>query len=134
MLQRPGTPIVSFVIMLSLPLTGVTTLAHHSFAAIYDEMEPLRLEGTIEEIAWRNPHVTFTLTSHDSKGVVETWTFEMGAPRVLTEQFGWSVDMLEVGDHVTVEGFKARDRDRQAAAQYVTTQSGRRLLSVRPFR
>lgn len=108
--------------------------AHHSFAGVYDQTKPLKIEGIVMHVDWRNPHVVLQVTATDDRGVATEWSFEMGAPRVLTDRLGWSADRLKPGDRITVEGFLARSGGRQAAAQFVTTASGERLRSVLPFR
>lgn len=111
------------------------TAAHHSFAAEYDQTKPLRVEGTVVRLDWRNPHAILSVASVNTAGEKTTWTFEMGAPRVLTNRLGWSPDSVKPGDHVIVEGFMARNADAStAAAQHVTTAAGARLQSVLPFR
>ncbi len=108
--------------------------AHHSFAAEYDQTKPLRVEGTVVRLDWRNPHAILAVTSANAAGEKTTWTFEMGAPRVLTNRLGWSPDSVKLGDRIIVDGFLARNGGQGAAAQYVTTASGARLQSVLPFR
>ena len=109
--------------------------AHHSFAAEYDQTKPLRIEGTVVRLDWRNPHAILSVASVNAAGEKTTWTFEMGAPRVLTNRLGWSPDSVKLGDRIIVEGFLARNgASGAAAAQYVTTSSGARLQSVLPFR
>ena len=108
--------------------------AHHSFAGVYDQTRPLKIDGVVVRVDWRNPHVFLYVKSIDDAGAAIEWSVEMGAPRVLTERLGWSADRLKQGDRITVEGFLARSGGRQAAAQFVTTPSGERLRSVLPFR
>jgi hypothetical protein len=93
----------------------------------------VRVEGTVVRLDWRNPHAILSVTSVNAAGEKTTWTFEMGAPRVLTNRLGWSTDSVKLGDRIIVEGFRARN-GMGAAAQHVTTASGARLQSVLPFR
>ena len=128
------TPMRSLMAGLALLTIAGPVAAHHSFAGEYDQSRPLRIEGTVVRVDWRNPHVILTLASMTTPGVASTWTFEMGAPRVLTERLGWPKDALKPGDHIVVDGYYARNGGTQAAAQFVTTASGTRLRSVLPFR
>jgi hypothetical protein len=109
--------------------------AHHSFAAIYDQNQPIHVEGIVDRLEWKNPHVLITMTSAPANaGAVAHWVFEMGAPPVLMREFGWSPDTVKVGDHITIDGYAARAGEGQAAAWTVTTRTGARLRAVRPFR
>ena len=115
-------------------LSVVPVSAHHSFAAVYDQSKPLRVDGIVQRVDWRNPHVTITLKAKDAAGAEVQWEFEMGTPRVLTSRFGWAEETVKIGDHISVEGYLARADSQQAAAVTVTTRTGARLTAVQPFR
>lgn len=119
-------------LVLGLALPG-RALAHHSFAAVYDQGMPVLHTGTVERFSWQNPHALLWLTVSDEAGRQVRWVFEMGSVRVL-ERFGWSVDTLRAGDRVTVQGFAARSGAGRGAAVYVTTPGRMRLTAVLPFR
>ncbi|HEY5569644.1 MAG TPA: DUF6152 family protein [Gammaproteobacteria bacterium] len=76
-------------------------IAHHSTAA-FDNTRVIKIEGTITQFRWINPHASIKID-----GVTEgdypdgLWTVEMTAPNVLINQ-GWKRSSLEVGDHVTM--------------------------------
>jgi hypothetical protein len=96
-------------------LTGISTLAaavaaafalspavaHHSTAA-FDTTRVVKIEGTITQFRWINPHASIKVD-----GVAEgdapdgLWTVEMTAPNVLINQ-GWTRTALKVGDKVTM--------------------------------
>jgi hypothetical protein len=82
--------------------------AHHSFAAEYDDKQPLKLTGAITKVDWSNPHVYFYLDVEDESGKVTNWSWEMGAPGALRGR-GWDKNTLKIGDVVTVEGSRAKD-------------------------
>jgi hypothetical protein len=109
-------------------------VAHHSFAGVYDQSNPLRVEGIVQRIEWKNPHVVIALKATDTDAADVQWVFEMGAPRVLLGRLGWTEDAVKVGDRIGVEGFHARAGGQQAAAVTITTRSGARLTAVLPFR
>jgi hypothetical protein len=75
--------------------------AHHSTAA-FDNTRVVKLEGTITQFRWINPHASIkidaTSEGDDPDGV---WTVEMTAPNVLINE-GWTRTALQVGDKVTM--------------------------------
>ena len=132
----PARKCFRHVVPLLIALMGMSAMvgAHHSFAAIYDQSKPLRLQGRVENVEWKNPHVTMTLVLRAADGAETRWALEMGAPRVLTSQFGWTPTSVQVGDTIVVDGFHARDGSQHAAAVLVTTRTGQQLRAVRPLR
>jgi hypothetical protein len=75
--------------------------AHHSTAA-FDTTRVVKIEGTVTQFRWINPHASFKVegvtAGEDPDGV---WTVEMTAPNVLINQ-GWTRTALKNGDKVTV--------------------------------
>ena len=87
--------------MLSTVVGVMPVDAHHSTAG-FDTGRVVRIEGTITEFRWRNPHAALKIDGvtdgDDADGV---WTVEMTAPNVLINQ-GWKRTSLKEGDKVTV--------------------------------
>jgi hypothetical protein len=121
--------VISVAMAVAALVSVSPAVAHHSFAGVYDQSNPLRVEGIVQRIEWKNPHVVIALKATDTD-----WVFEMGAPRVLLGRLGWAEDAVKVGDRIGVEGFHARAGGQQAAAVTITTRSGARLTAVLPFR
>jgi hypothetical protein len=75
--------------------------AHHSTAA-FDNSRVVKLEGTITQFRWINPHASIKIDAKsegdDPDGV---WTVEMTAPNVLINE-GWTRTALKIGDKVTM--------------------------------
>jgi|SRR5687767_4568844 len=75
--------------------------AHHSTAA-FDNSRVVKLEGTITQFRWINPHASIKIDAKsegdDPDGV---WTVEMTAPNVLINE-GWTRTALKNGDKVTM--------------------------------
>ena len=112
-----------------LALAAIAPLAaHHSFAAEFDRNQPVNLTGAITKVDWNNPHVYFYVDVKDEKtGRVANWSFEMGAPAVLTRS-GWKRSTMKVGDVVKVDGTRARDGSNHANARSVIlAATGERL-------
>ena len=115
-------------LVLSFIATAAVALAHHSFAAEYDEKKPLTLVGTVTKIEWTNPHIWFFVDVKDDSGAIVHWQCEGGPPNMLVRQ-GWKKDALKPGDEVTVEGFRAKDGSNTANAGSVKMPDGRKVLT-----
>jgi hypothetical protein len=75
--------------------------AHHSTAA-FDTTRVLKIEGTITQFRWTNPHASIKLDGvSEGDSPDGLWTVEMTAPNVLINQ-GWTRTALKVGDKVTM--------------------------------
>jgi hypothetical protein len=94
-------------------------LAHHSFAAEYDNKAPMKVTGAVTKIDWSNPHVYFYVDVEDESGKVTNWAMEMGAPGALRGR-GWTRTTLTIGDVITVEASPAKDGSKHANARNVT--------------
>jgi hypothetical protein len=107
---------------------AVPVLAHHSFAAEYDEKKPVSLKGTVTKVEWTNPHARFYVDVKDDTGKTTSWNFELASPNVLVRN-GWSRKSLQVGDLVTVDGSQAKDGANMANARSITLASGKRVFA-----
>lgn len=120
--------IAAFSAVVGLVLATPITLAHHSFAAEFDESKPVKLTGTVTKVEWANPHIWFFMDVKNENGSVANWGFEMGGTGQLVRA-GWKRDSMKIGDVVTVEARRARDGSNNANAQTVIlARTGQRLL------
>jgi hypothetical protein len=84
-----------------------TALAHHSVSATYIFGQTVKIEGTLKEFVWRNPHSFMRVEAPDDKGVKYIWIIEGAAPQQLSER-GLTATTLRPGDHVVVIGRPGR--------------------------
>ena len=74
--------------------------AHHSFA-MFDQANPIELEGIVQEFKYTNPHSYLLLEVKGDDGEMAVWNLEGSAPSILGRD-GWSRESLKPGDHVIV--------------------------------
>jgi len=73
-----------------------------------------------------NPHAWLYIDGKDTSGKAVSWGFE-GRPGGLVSR-GWKKGDLTKGDHITVEGYRAKDNSNIANARTVTLPDGRKLF------
>ena len=86
--------------LLALLFSAGVLLAHHGNTA-YDETARVRIQGTVTEFIWTNPHSQIYLDVKDSSGKVVNWGVETNSPGILTRA-GWTRHSLKAGDQVTL--------------------------------
>jgi len=102
------TTLIVFALCVGLLMAAAPLIAHHAFAAEYDNTKPLTMKGTFVKMDWVNPHswVHFEVTLPN--GTKQVWQGETPPPNQLIRQ-GWSRSELKVGDEIQVAGFAAKD-------------------------
>jgi len=131
MTLRPGAVMVAACASLLMAVSPV--LAHHSFAAEFDSSKAITVKGTIQKLAWVNPHAYFWIDVKDANGKVVTYAFETLSPNALARQ-GWDRNSLKKGEEVTVDGYMARDGKPlsdgsiHANSKLVTRADGRKVF------
>jgi len=111
------------VLFLSAPL-----LAHHAFSAEYDNTKPVKVQGVVSKVEWKNPHIWFYVDVKDAAGKVTTWGFSGGPPGMLQRR-GITKDVLKIGDEIKVEEFQAKDGSNNASGGNVTFADGRKVFA-----
>jgi hypothetical protein len=101
--------------------------AHHAFSAQFSRDLPVEITGRVSKVEWMNPHARFYVEAEDENGETVEWNFELASPNALMRQ-GWRHDSLEVGDEITVEGFRARNSPNVANAGTVKLANGEELF------
>ena len=109
-------------------LAAMPVLAHHSFAAEYDDAKPLTLTGTVVKWELINPHGWITLDAKDEDNKTTRWMVETGNPNALIRA-GWRKDSMKPGDQVIIQAYQAKDGSHTANGRSVKLSDGRKLLA-----
>ena len=107
----------------------VSAVAHHSFAAEFDDKQPVRLEGTVVKFEFMNPHSWVHVEVKNPDGTVVQWAVETGSTNALFRQ-GWRKDSLRAGDHVTIDAYRAKNGTNTANARTVKLPDGRQVSAA----
>jgi hypothetical protein len=88
-------------------LSGGSAYAHHSFAATYHEDQTIKIEGTMVQFQFRNPHSFVQVDAPDQTGKMQRWGIEWGGAGQLGGQ-GVNRYTLKAGDKVIITGNPGR--------------------------
>jgi|SRR5579862_6927596 len=130
--MRQVNPIrLSAALVLSLLAASLPILAHHSFAAEYDESKPVKVTGVVTKVEWLNPHIWFYVDVKDDHGKVVNWAFSGGAPGQLMRR-GVTKDHIQPGMTIVVNGFRAKDGSENGFGSSVTFPDGTSVFTGNP--
>jgi len=105
---------------------GIPVNAHHSFAAVFDAEVPVEASGTVTEVEWMNPHAWIYVDVEGEGGEVVNWAFELGSPNGLMRR-GWTRKSVEVGDVISITGYRARDGSNRGNVKTIVLADGKEL-------
>ena len=101
--------------------------AHHSQSE-FDFKLNVDIEGKVSKVDWRSPHARLYVDVVNEKGETVNWDFELPSPTTLMRR-GWKRDSLKVGDHVKVNGARARNFPTIAYARSIKDAKGNALFT-----
>jgi hypothetical protein len=120
-------PLIRFVVILCA--IAPICLAHHSFAAEFDQGNIVTIKGTITKFEWMNPHAYFYVDVPDSSGHPVNWAVE-GRNLSIMSRMGWTKTTLKAGEPVTVTLYRAKNAARNAGFVRAITKSDGTVLEV----
>ena len=103
--------------------------AHHSFAAEFDDKQPVKLDGTVVKFDFMNPHSWIYMDVKNPDGTTVHWSVETGSTNALFRR-GWRKESLRAGDHITIDAFRAKDGSNTANASTVKLPDGRQVSAA----
>ena len=103
--------------------------AHHSFAAVFDVDISVAVSGTVTKVEWMNPHAWIYIDIEDGDGESTNWAFELGSPNGLMRR-GWTRKSVQVGDAISVAGYRARDGSNRGNVKSIVLADGTELTGM----
>jgi len=94
-------------IVVGVLLAAMSAYAHHSQAAQYDTSKTVKIEGTLVQFQFRNPHTFIQVEAPDETGEKVRWSIEWGGVGQLNGQ-GVTRTTLKYGDPVIITANPSR--------------------------
>ncbi len=104
--------------------------AHHNWSALYDVESDIEIEGVINSIQWRNPHVRVSFTVNEGTAEEMVYTTESNSVSSLT-RMNVTEDVLAVGTRVRVAGYRSRSRDDDIFMNHLLLPDNREVIFLR---
>ena len=114
------------VLGIAMLWAAVPAVAHHSFAAEFDEKQPITLKGKLTKMEWVNPHGWLHIDVEEN-GKVTNWAIEAGGPNALLRR-GLRKTDFPVGSELIIEGYRAKNGTPTANGSNVKFIDGRNFF------
>jgi hypothetical protein len=125
--MRMTLKFLGVIAALGLLLAAVPAGAHHSFAAAFDENNPVNLQGTVTKVELVNPHAWIWLDVKQPDGTVVNWGVEGGPPTNLLRN-GITKTSLAVGTEIKLFGYRAKSGEPKGVGVFVEYLDGRKVF------
>jgi hypothetical protein len=117
---------VRLVAILGIMLAVNSVWAHHGLAA-FDITRTVKMDGTVTDFQFINPHSFIFADMTDDKGKKANWRLELGSLGMLTKYGGWTATTVKRGDRIRVQGFLAKDGSPYMSVGRIWLPDGRSL-------
>jgi hypothetical protein len=117
---------MSLLVILGIVAGAASVWAHHGLAA-FDVTHTVKMEGTVTDFQFINPHAFIFADMTDDKGKKANWRLELGSLGMLTKYAGWTATTVKRGDRIRVQGFLAKDGSPYMSVGRIWLPDGRSL-------
>ena len=117
----------SIAVSLAFLMFSPPALAHHSVTVFFDRNTTVEIEGTVTDIFWRNPHVSFTLAVVNDVGMTEEWDLEGGTTNTLIRR-GFTAESVTIGERVKAAGAASRRGEPAIFVSHLLLPSGKEVI------
>jgi hypothetical protein len=121
------TKLFVIVAAVGLVLAAVPVLAHHAFAAEFDQNKPIKVQGAVTKWELTNPHSWIYIDVKGDDGKMTTWMIEGASPNNLY-RLGLTKESLPAGSEITVEGYQAKDGSTRAVGRNIMFANGKKFF------
>ena len=121
-------PVRLIAAALALGLAALPATAHHSYS-MFDMARTVRMEATVVQFRWSNPHAFIRASVATPGGRAEEWSIEMTSPNNLIQE-GWTRTTIRTGDRVELFVHPLRSGARGGAYAGIRLAGGRVLGTV----
>lgn len=117
---------IAGIALFGLLCVTAPALAHHAFAAEYDNRQLVIVSGILTKVEWENPHGWLYVDVKDEKGNVANWAFETVSPNPIHHMYpNARTDLLSnVGKTVTIAACPAKTDPYKASAMGIKLANG----------
>lgn len=109
-------------------LAAGAAIAHHSFA-MFDSDKDVKLEGTVVEYRWKNPHTHIIIDipkGAKAPAAAGNWDIEGASIAIMTRQ-GWNKSTFKAGDKIVVFVHPLRSGEKGGSLIYAIDKTGKKL-------
>jgi hypothetical protein len=89
-------------------LGTIPAYAHHAASAAFITTETVEIEGYVNELVFKNPHVNLILTVTDDSGAETPWMVTASSTASM-RRWGWTEETLQEGQYLRLHGNPSRD-------------------------
>jgi hypothetical protein len=93
---------------------------------MFDMQKEVKLEGTVGEYQWTNPHIWIQLLVTDAGGHETEWAIECNSISTMS-RVGWTRRTLQAGDKISVVIHPLKTRDETGGALVSAVVNSRTL-------